>query len=330
MYKSKTNSTIRSNGDGVRKASRVALTLIVNLSALLTSNEALASTHAHAKTHQAKLVVAERVQLRSGSAFSPVSHAVWHRPEASSPQHAVAAVNAMPSEYIYPGSVVLVLFGLALVLTSLVGVMRQRQLDKARLIAVQSNWNAKHARRQSKQSKVQSVKLPEISASEDKLVAPIPVPSCSLVATPPASARPVRINVRRQPCSLEQFTQIEHLVDVAVARMLESRFEIAPNDWELIRGFWNQQNNTQIESSSAPTNTRMPFEPASIDDYVEIQMAVTRTTKEALEKLFNLDESEWLKMKLYWYQQFPKDGALTRNYQMARAEYKFNMNREAA
>ncbi|MBM4251994.1 MAG: hypothetical protein FJ146_08490 [Deltaproteobacteria bacterium] len=320
-----------------KSASRAA-TLSILFVASLTSNIALASSpnKGRAVTNLPPIdrnVRVERARPRImplvRPVFRPVAPVSSPKRDSLAFQGTQAVANPMPREYVYPGSVVLVLFGLALVLTSIVSLMRQRQIVKTKMLLEQAKKNKPAALPRAAVKKPQSIKIPPTPVHVERPVATNNARSLTLADLPPKSEPKERVNVRRKPCSLERFTQIEHAVDVAVARMLESKFEIAPQDWELIRGFWSQAVTVPAETAKAE-GVRMTFEPASVDDFVEIQLEVTRVTRESLEILFGISETEWLKMKLYWYQRFPKDESLALSYRQSRAQYMFSMNATAA
>lgn len=320
------------------KAGSRAASMTILFVVSLTSNVALASPQSKSRAVTNVQMVDRNLRVERARprimplvkpVFRPVAPPISHARDSFGSQSTQAGSNTLLREYIYPGSVVLILLGLALVMTSIVSLMRQRQIVKTKLLLEQAKKNQPAALRRSTAKTVQSVKLPPIPSVVERPENSNNARSLTLVDLPAKSGPKERVNVRRKPCSLERFTQIEHALEVAVARMLEKKFEIAPQDWELIRGFWSHAVTVPAETAKAD-GARMTFEPASVDDFVEIQLEVTRVTRESLEKLFGLSETEWLKMKLYWYQRFPKDESLALSYRQSRAQYMFNMNATAA
>jgi hypothetical protein len=222
----------------------------------------------------------------------------WIQPDLGSMTASIGSGQQVSAEYVYPGSVVMVLFGLALVLTSLVSLFRQRYINGVKHNCKNNNVKARQ----------------HMSRAVVCTLASTPLPN-----EPVSGVQPARLKVRRQPCSLERFTQIEHAIDAAIAGVLERRFEIGLQDWALIKGFWDAQV-THHREGIVVANSGQLFEPVSVDDYVEIKMTLSRTTEEVLNRVFNLTLNDWLRIRLYWYQKFAKDEALTETYQNSRAK----------
>ena len=223
----------------------------------------------------------------------------WNQSEISSMTSYVTPSEPVTSGNVYSGSVVMVLFGLALVLTSLVSLFRQRYITNV------------------SQGKV---KLKVKDSQHVNAVAISPTASKQISSASSNDARHTRLKVRRQPCSLERFTQIEKTIEAAVAGVLVRRYEIGVQDWAVIKDFWDGQIADQNNGLVVATPSQL-FEPVSVDDYVEIKMTVSHTTEEVLIRMFNLTLSDWLRIRLYWYQKFAKDELLTQKYRNSMSKH---------
>ncbi len=145
----------------------------------------------------------------------------------------------------------------------------------------------------------------------------------------PVGSSSKKIRVSRDPCTLERFTQIECAINAAVEVMLQKEFHLRINDWMMISNFWN-----------SPARFSMPplpldegpntIEPCSLDEFVELQVAVNRVTEETLKQEFSLLDRDWLKIKHYWYARYPRSESLLRDYKQFKLKYQRSAGMTAA
>lgn len=185
-------------------------------------------------------------------------------------------------------------------------------------------------RRLPEKAKISEAILKEAMVEPDHQAAASPQ-SLPVFKTPevPRGSGPTKIRVSRDPCTLERFTQIECTINAAVETMLQREFHLRLPDWLMISNFWN-----------SPARFSMPplpledgassIEPCSLDEFVELQVAVNRVTDETLKQEFSLLDRDWLKIKHYWYARYPRSESLMREYKQHKAKYQRSAGMTAA
>ena len=149
------------------------------------------------------------------------------------------------------------------------------------------------------------------------------------VPEPPVGSGPKKIRVSRDPCTLERFTQIECTINAAVEAMLQREFHLRLTEWMMISNFWNSP--ARFSMPPLPLeDSSSSIEPCSLDEFVELQVAVNRMTEDTLKQEFSLLDRDWLKIKHYWYARYPRSDTLLREYKQFKAKYQRSSSMTAA